>query len=43
MNTETDSQSNRLGNSVISMFENVLCKKPYEVKTQGFIDADKKR
>ncbi len=42
MNTETDSQSNRLGNSVISMFENVLCKKPCDLKTQGFIDAVKK-
>ena len=28
MNTETDFKSNRLGNSVISMFENVLCKNP---------------
>ena len=42
MNTETDSKSNRLGNSVISMFENVLCKKPCDLKTQGFIDAVKK-
>ena len=41
MNTETDSQSNRLGNSVISMFENVLCKKPWDLKSQEFIDAVK--
>ena len=41
MNTETDYQSNRLGNSIISMFENVLCKKPCDLKSQEFIDAVK--
>ena len=42
MNTETDSKSNRLRNSVILMFENLLCKKPCDLKTQAFIDAVKK-
>ena len=41
MNTDTDSQSNRLGNSVISFFENALCKKPCDLKSQEFIDAVK--